>query len=242
MSNGCFGKFLEYQLKHKKTCIIRDNQKQKLINETGKPTFKAFKIINEKLVLIYHSIDKIEINKPFIIGFTILDLAKYKFYDIFYNHIKKYFAEAEVIFSDTDSYLIRTNKNYEQRLDKMKYLMDYSNYDKKNKKYDNSNNAKLGLLKSETKGKTEITDFVGLGSKMYTYKTINIIDRIIKIVSKQKGNTQNVINNTRYSEFYSCIEHIKKVYKTNLYLKTKASSIHLVSQRKLAFSSFDSKR
>ena len=244
MSNGCFGKFLEDQLKYVKTNIIRKYQKAKLINEAGKPTFKTFKIINKDLVMIYHNTDNVTIDKPYAIGFTILELSKYKFYDIYYNHIKKYFKEAEVIFSDTDSYLISTNKIYKKRLDKMKYLMDYSNYDKTNKNYNNDNNSKIGLLKDETKGKTIITDFIGLGSKLYSYKTVTKCDKkTIGEVKKVKGIKKNVIqNNIRYSEFYSCIQKIKKIYKTNIILRSKSSSLQFVSQRKLAFSSFDSKR
>ena len=42
------------------------------------------------------------LNKPSYIGFTVLDLSKWKMYDFHYNFIKKIF-NAELLFADTDS-------------------------------------------------------------------------------------------------------------------------------------------
>ena len=42
------------------------------------------------------------VNKPTYIGFTVLDLSKWKMYDFYYNFIKKNF-DAELLFTDTDS-------------------------------------------------------------------------------------------------------------------------------------------
>ena len=42
------------------------------------------------------------LNKPIYIGFTVLDLSKWKISGFHYNFIKKYFND-ELLFTDTDS-------------------------------------------------------------------------------------------------------------------------------------------
>ena len=68
----------------------------------------------------YAAIHKIKpvliLNKPIYIGFTFLDLHKWKMYDFHYNFIKKIFFNAELLFTDTDSlaYEIKSENVYEE--------------------------------------------------------------------------------------------------------------------------------
>ena len=70
---------------------------------------------------------------PIYIGFTVLDLSKWKMYNFHYNFVKKNF-NAELLFTDTDSltYAIISENVYEEFF-KWKDLFDFSNYSKDSK-------------------------------------------------------------------------------------------------------------
>ena len=104
------------------------NNAEDFLKYTSRPThFTAdYTAIHEiKPVLI--------LNKPIYVGFTVLDLSKWKMYDFHYNFIKKKF-DAELLFTDTDSltYEIKSENVYE-KLFKWKNLFDFSNYSKESK-------------------------------------------------------------------------------------------------------------
>ena len=82
---------------------------------TSKPTYithnsfgKDYAAFHEiKLVLI--------LNQPIYVGFTVLDLSKWKMYDLHYNFIKINF-DVVLLFTDTDSftYEIKSENVYEE--------------------------------------------------------------------------------------------------------------------------------
>ena len=73
------------------------------------------------------------LNKPIYVGFTTLDLSKWKMYEFHYKFIKKNF-DAELLITDTDSliYKIKSEDIYEEFF-KWKDLFDFSTYSKDSK-------------------------------------------------------------------------------------------------------------
>ena len=118
----------------------------------------------------------------------ILDLSKVLMYDFHYNYIKnKYGSRAKLLFTDTDSlcYVITTDDVYED-LYHDRELFDNSNYSKSSKFFFDENKKVIGKFKDEAAGQP-IIEFVGLKSKMYSYKTEE------KNCKTAKGVKKNVI-------------------------------------------------
>ena len=131
------------------------------------------------------------LNKPIYVGFTVLDLSKWKMYDFHYNFIKKNFS-AELLFTDTDSFTYEMGSEdvYEEFF-KWKDLFDFSNYSKDSKFFDNANKKVIGKMKDEYGG-VIIDEFVGLKSKMYSIK---------KIDGKESNTAKGVNIATEFNEF-----------------------------------------
>ena len=125
------------------------------------------------------------------VGFTVLDLIKWKIYDFHYNFIKKNF-DAELLVTDTDSlaYEIKPENVYEEFF-KWKDLFDFSNYSKDSKFFDETNKKVIDKMKDEFGG-VIVNEFAGLKSKMYSIK---------KIDGKQYNTAKGVSIATKFDEF-----------------------------------------
>ena len=99
-------------------------------------------------------------------------------YDFHYNFIKKHF-DAELLFTYTDSL---TYDVYEEFF-KHKHLLDFGNYPKDSKFFDETNKKVIGKKKDESEVKI-ICEFVILRSKMYS----------IKIIDGKESNTAKRVN------------------------------------------------
>ena len=92
MINSVYGKTMEILRKRINVKLV--NNEKDLLKYTSKIFSKDFAIHEIKPVLI--------LNKPIYVGFTVLDLSKWKMYDFHYNFIQNNF-DAEILFTDTDS-------------------------------------------------------------------------------------------------------------------------------------------
>ena len=115
------------------------------------------------------------------VGFTVLDLIKWKIYDFHYNFIKKN-SDAELLVTDTDSlaYEIKSENIYEEFF-KWKGL----------KFFDETNKKVIRKMKDKFGG-VIVNEFVGLKSKMYSTK---------KFDGKQYNTAKGVSIATEFDEF-----------------------------------------
>ena len=109
------------------------NDAEDFLKYTSKPTYITHKIFDKDYAAIHEIKPVLILIKPIYIGFTVLDLSKWKVYDFHYNFIKKNLG-AELLFTDTDSLTYETkSENVYEEFFKWKDLFDFSNYSKDSK-------------------------------------------------------------------------------------------------------------
>ena len=113
MSNSAYGKTMEY-LRKKINVRLVSNEKD-FLKYTSRPTYITHKMFGKDYDVIHEIKPVLILNKPIYIGFTVLDLSKWKMYDFHYNFIKKNF-DAELLFTDIGSivYEIKSKNVYEE--------------------------------------------------------------------------------------------------------------------------------
>ena len=78
------------------------NNAKDFLKYTSRPAYITHEIFGEDYTAIHEIKPVLILNKPTYVGFTVLDLSKWKMHDFHYNLIKNNF-DAELLFTDTDS-------------------------------------------------------------------------------------------------------------------------------------------
>ena len=172
-NNSVFGKTMENVRERSKIRIVNGLEPDKLLAYIAKPNYKgAFQFEESNLVSVNMGESTVMLNKPVYLGQSILDLSKTLMYDFHYDYVKpKYGDNARLLFTDTDSlcYEIKTEDFYKDIADDVPAKFDTSNYPKDHP-IAGYNERVIGMMKDEAEGRI-ITEFVGLRSKLYAYKT-----------------------------------------------------------------------
>ena len=96
MINFVYGKTVENLRKRINVRLV--NNAKDFLKYSSRPTY----ITNKDFAAIHEIKPVLMLNKPIYVGFTVLDLSKWKMYDFHYNFIKKNF-NVELLFTDADS-------------------------------------------------------------------------------------------------------------------------------------------
>jgi len=80
-ANATFGKTIEQKRNRVNIRLIADENK--FLKAVGKPSFRKCEIINEDLVMVRGARQKVKLDKPVAVGFSILELSKLLMYDFF---------------------------------------------------------------------------------------------------------------------------------------------------------------
>ena len=181
-------------------------------------------------------------NKPIYVGQAILDLSKTLMFDFHYNYIKnKYNNKAELLFTETDSlmYLIQTEDVYRDIKLDIKKKFDTSDYPENHPSgiKTDVNKKVIGKFKDEAAGK-QITHFVGLRPKLYTFKVEEKGE-----TRKAKGVKKNVIKKSLSFEHYKkCLFTEDELMKKMNIIRSQNHEIFSMTLKKVALSANDDKR
>ena len=237
MNNSVFGKTMENIRNRVDIRLVNEEKKAEKL--ASKPTFEGRTIFCENLVAIHMKRKKIKFDKPIYVGFCILDLGKTLMYDFHYNYIvKKYGQKQKLLFTDTDSlaYKIKTEDFYQDISNDVEEKFDTSNYAKNHPSgiKTGCNEKVIGKMKDECGGK-QITEFVGLRAKMYSYRLDETEEK------RAKGVKKNVIKkDICFDDYYKClIERVNPICrKTNL---IRSHKHEIYSENKVDLSADDDK-
>ena len=239
INNSIYGRMLLNQLNYStdtKVCT----QDIQLVRSFSKPNFRNVNFISDQRALVTYQKAGVSVDSPIFVGFSILEHAKLMMYKFWYDVLLKTYGDrVGFVYSDTDSFVISLKTddlNREIRGPLAPYL-DLSNLPPNHPLYDNSCKGHLGKLKIET-GADFMTEFVALRPKMYSYITTG---------SPRSHNTLKGVAKHRregftFQEYLACLEHNQRIPTEVSRLQFRNKEMALITQRKLALSSFEDKR
>ena len=252
MNNSVFGKTIENIRKRQNVQLI-DNRK-KALKLSSKPNFDRSTIFDEHLVAIHMKKTEVYFNKPIYVGQAILDLSKTLMFDFHYNYIKKkYGQKAELLMTDTDSlmYLIKTDDVYYDIKKDVKKKIDTSNFPDVHPSGIKTgvNEKVVGMFKNEAAA-NNITHFVGLSSKLYSYLIEMLYGKNGKFKEpeeeekrKAKGVKKNVIKKSlTFEDYKKCLFSEEKIMREMNIIRSKNHDIYSMNVNKVALSANDDKR
>ena len=240
MNNSVFGKTIENIRKRQNIHLI-DNR-NKAIKLSSRPNFDRCTIFDKNLIAIHMKNTQVYFNKPVYVGQAILDLSKTLMFDFHFKYIKeKYHNKAELLFTDTDSlmYEIKTDDFYKDISPDILSKFDTSDYPTNHKSgiLTGVNKKVIGMFKDEVSGK-QITHFVGLRPKLYSYK---VEDE--KELKKCKGIKKNVIKKKLdFDDYVKCLFTGEKEMRKMKIIKSEKHDIFSKEVNKVALSNQDDKR
>ena len=108
LANSTYGKFVETGLKQMKVKFATTwNEREAIIQKHGYDMIAGTTLYSENLIGIKLNTPVRKVEKPFFIGFAILEMSKHIIYDFFYNVLKKTFDNVELLDQDTDSLIVQ---------------------------------------------------------------------------------------------------------------------------------------
>ena len=240
MNNSVFGKTIE-NIRKRQNIFLIDNRK-KAVKLTSRPNFDRATIFDKNLIAVHMKKTEVYFNKPVYVGQAILDLSKTLMFNFHYNYIqKKYKDRAELLFTDTDSlmYQIYTDDFYKDTSHDIETKFDTSDYPPVHPSGIKTgvNKKVIGMFKDEVAGK-QITYFVGLRSKLYSFKIEES-----KEVRKCKGIKKNVVKKgVAFEDYVQCLFSGEKQMRSMKIISSENHDIYSKEVNKIALSSEDDKR
>ena len=238
-ANATFGKTVE-QVRHRANVrLICDPNK--LAKAVSRPTFRRAEITNEDLTLVRGARQRVTLNKPISVGFSILEISKLIMYEFYYDYLKPtYLDRCKLLFTDTDSFCchIQTEDLYNDMGENIE-LFDTSNFEQTHPLYSKTNHRIVGKFKSET-GSLAPLEFVGLRAKMYS---LLVPDNPKECKIRAKGIKKSYVKKkVRHDQFLNVLKTLKPTPSTFRSFRSVNHVLRTVEINKTCLNAFDDKR
>ena len=234
--NSIYGKLVQ-NVRKQLNCVFVQNEKR-LSKCLSNPCFQHFRIIGKNCAVFFNRKRIVKMNKPYIAGFSVLDISKCHMFDLFYNKIKPAAPSAEIVLTDTDSLLLTVpDMPKSQFLDSCESIFDFSNYPTDHKRFSTEKKMIPGYLKDENASKP-LVEVVALKAKVYAIRTED--DSVEK---KCKGVSTRIVERDFTMDTYlSCLSQVSTLRVTSSRLRCKTYKIDLIESRKIGLTTGDDKR
>lgn len=231
--NSLYGKTIQDNSKFNNFELINSEERYIKLNNK-RAVIRGEKIFNEDLAGINKIKKEYESRVPLQIGFAILELAKMHMYDTYYNKIKKLWSNVQLLFTDTDSvcFEVETDEDIYDILSKQDWI-DFSNFPKTSKYYNDKNKLVPGKFKDEMQGE-KILEFIGIRSKCYSILTEKQSFQLHKGIKKKTKISHETYKKVLFEE-----NQLKVNQKG---FRTKEFSINTENCEKIALDCKDNKR
>jgi len=244
MNNACYGKTCENQRKRTNIQLVTDVVKtQKLLSL---PQTLSFRVFTPDIAAIELMKPRCLINRPFYVGFTVLEFAKLHMYRFHYDFVKPLWpgTKSQLLFTDTDSLMYEIeDANMYNKIWQHRDEFDLSDYPK-DFFHDATNKAIIGKFKDEAKGKTAEA-FVGLRAKMYCWKlSKQLSDNTYASEEKAraKGIQRAAMRDVRFEDYERQLRTPQEHKVTNRRIGSHLHRIYTYEFDKKGLCSFDDKR
>ena len=242
MNNSVFGKTMENVRNRVSIELVKDAERAaKLVN---KPNFEELKIFDEFLIAVKMRKTKVWMNKPVYVGMSILDLSKTLMFSFQYEYVKKKWEKAEVLYSDTDSLVLKieTDDFFADISGDVAEWFDTNEFAKDHPAVleglpiVKENKKKIGLMKDECGGKI-VTEWVALRPKLYSFLTEDGEKQKAKGLKKSMKN-----KSLRHENFLKCLRTGESQTRKQCLFRSRDHHIFTENMVKVALSANDDKR
>lgn len=198
MANIIFGKMIESIDKYRSVKLItkwkadhKTLDGRKLLKD---PRFKSFTIFTEDFVAIEMKRTKVLYNRPTIVGYSILELSKFRMYQFYYGLLQAKLGpeNIKICYIDTDSYLLSCKKDIFEFIRNNHDHFDTADYGKDNRFNITPRNNKIpGLFHDEGKG-VLLIQFYALRAKAYAmlFENQHLVKKLKSANSSTKAKLQ----------------------------------------------------
>ena len=245
--NSSFGKFCENIRKRVNVEIV--TERRTALKRAAKPNYKGSIVIHEDLVVMETQITTVKLDRAVAVGLTVLDLSKLHMQKFYYCHMKQWFRDMDLCYTDTDSFVIEVrDQDVYAIMNEHRELFDFSNYAKTHPMYGVESKKRAGAMKDEAAG-CVLREQISLRPKLYSFMVEGLVKKnilesteIVEI-NAAKGITKTVKKlYLRHELFKKTLLDMTELYVKQNIIRSDKHILRTIQQIKVALTGFDLKR